>query len=62
MKCFVKLPTLRSTLGDTYLCHKNDRVFVSHMNSCLDLHNILWNSDDVPREYEEFIIDSGLPD
>lgn len=62
MKCFVKLPTLRSTLGDVFLCHRDDKVFVSHMNNRVGLDNIIWNSEDVPREYQEFIIDSGLPD
>lgn len=62
MKCFVKLPTLRSTLGDVYLCHKENRIFVSHINSCINLSNILWDKKDVPYEYQEFIIESGLPD
>lgn len=62
MKCFVKLPTLRSTLGDVYLCHKENRIFVSPMNSCINLHNILWDKKDVPLEYQEFVVDSGLPD
>lgn len=62
MKCFVKLPTLRSTLGDVYLCYKNDRVFVSHMNNRVTLNHITWDSEDVPEEYREYIIAAGIAD
>lgn len=44
MKCFVRLSHLRSNLGEVYLCHKNDEVFVSHFNNRLDMNDILWNS------------------
>lgn len=62
MKCFVKLPHLRSNLGDVYLCHQAGRVFVSHMNNRVVLNDVTWNSEDVPEEYQEFIVASGLPD
>ena len=62
MKCFVKLPHLRSNLGDIYLCNKDSRVFVSHMNNLVGLNDVTWNSEDVPEEYQEFIVSSGLPD
>ena len=62
MKCFVKLHHLRSNLGDVYLCHQAGRVFVSHMNNRVGLNDVTWNSEDVPEEYKEFIVASGLPD
>lgn len=40
MKCFVRLSHLRSNLGEVYLCHKNDEVFVSHFNNRLDMNDI----------------------
>lgn len=62
MKCFVRIPELRSTLGDVFLCHMEDRVFVSHMNNRVTLNHITWNSEDVPEEYQEYIISAGIPD
>ena len=62
MKCFVILSHLRSNLGEVYLCHKNDEVFVSHFSNHLDMDNILWNSEDVPEKYQEYIVESAIAD
>lgn len=55
MKCIVKLPQLRSNLGDVYLCHQGPKVFVSHMNNRVTTDNTIWDSEDVPDNYREFI-------
>lgn len=62
MKCFVILSHIRSNLGEVYLCQKNDEVFVSHFNNRLDMNDILWNSEDVPEEYQEYIVESAIAD
>ena len=62
MKCFVRLSHLRSNLGEVYLCYKNDEVFVSHFNNRLDMDDILWNSEDVPEKYQEYIVESAIAD
>lgn len=62
MKCFVILSHLRSNLGEVYLCHKNDEVFVSQFNNRLDMNDILWNSEDVPEKYQEYIVESAIAD
>lgn len=56
MKCHVIIPELKSTLGNVYLCHKEERVFVSHRNRYIGSDEITWDSDRVPEEYKEYIV------
>ena len=62
MKCFVRLSHLRSNLGEVYLCHKNDEVFVSHFNNHLSMDDIIWESENVPEKYQEYIVESAIAD
>lgn len=56
MKCFVRLSHLRSNLGEVYLCHKNDEVFVSHFNNRLDMDDIIWESENVPENIKNILL------
>ena len=62
MKCFVRLSHLRSNLGEVYLCHKNGEVFVSHFNNHLSMDDIIWESENVPEKYREYIVESAIAD
>ena len=62
MKCFVRLSHLRSNLGEVYLCHKNDEVFVSCFNNRLSMDDIIWESENVPEKYQEYIVEYAIAD
>lgn len=62
MKCFVRLSHLRSNLGEVYLCHKDDEMFVSHFNNLLSMDDIIWESENVPEKYKEYIVESAISD